>query len=197
MNHRKVSLGLIHVILLALLIIACTSKAPTLSDYGVYVIAGGRQIALPLFAGGLDSIYLPTMPDVRASTPRILYWQPDEDIDTLTVKNVTQDSQIEFHTKPLAGGEVELVFSQELEHGMYCVTQNDPFLSDTDIPHWCFSVDGAIDAFLEGKSATEQAEIAARTTQIAEAESAERADAQQNTKNLHSKKLLSLRVCTP
>jgi hypothetical protein len=95
-------------------------------------------------------------------------------ISTRDVQNVTQDSQIEFHTKPLAGGGTELVLPHELIRGLYCVVQNDSALSGAEIPHWCFSVGGAIDAFLEGKSATAQAEIAARTTQIAQAEAAER-----------------------
>jgi hypothetical protein len=174
MNHREVDLWLITTILTALFLNSCAPPASTLPDHGVYLIAGGRRVALPLFAGGLDSIYFPTMPDVRDSSPRILYWQLDEDIDTLTVQNVTQDSQIEFQTKPLAGGGIELVLDRKLERGLYCVVQYASSLPSADIPHWCFSVGGAIDAFLESKSATEQAEIAARTTQIAQAEAAER-----------------------
>lgn len=174
MNNRDIILGLISMILLTSLLTACAPPASVLTDYGVYVIAGGRQVALPLFLGGLDSIYLPTMPDVGDSSPRILYWQLGEATDTLAVQNVTQDSQIEFNIKPLAGGGLELVLSQELERGLYCVVQNGSAMSSAEIPYWCFSMGGAIDAFLEGKAATAQVEIAARTTQIAQAEAAER-----------------------
>jgi hypothetical protein len=96
------------------------------------------------------------MPDVRDSSPRILYWHLDEDIETLAFQNVTQDSQIEFQTKPLAGGETELVLSQELGRGLHCVVQNASSLPGADIPHWCSSLGGVIDVFLESKSATKQ-----------------------------------------
>jgi hypothetical protein len=68
---------------------ACASPALTLPDYGIYVIASVTQIALPLFTGGLEHFYLPNMPDVRDSSPRILYRQMDKDIGTLAVQNVT------------------------------------------------------------------------------------------------------------
>ncbi|MEJ2599714.1 MAG: hypothetical protein P8Z00_15370 [Anaerolineales bacterium] len=68
---------------------------------------------------------------------------------------------------------MELVLSHALERDLYCVVQNGSAMSSAEIPYWCFSVGGAIDAFLEGKSATAQVEIAARTTQIAQAEAAE------------------------
>jgi hypothetical protein len=73
MKHREVNLGLIITILLALLLNSCAPPASALPGYRVNVITGGRRITLPLFAGELDSTYLPNMPNARESSPRILY----------------------------------------------------------------------------------------------------------------------------
>jgi hypothetical protein len=124
-------------------------KKIELPYYGAFIISDGNTVSeLYEFRGEPQSykLYSPDVPIFKTSEEiTILIWHPMINLDYfMFIQLEPYKDLVSFRISPFNEEVLQLIPSNGLDDGFYCMAQGGPLASPIDVPYWCFGIGDSI-----------------------------------------------------
>ena len=137
MKRRIWVFAVCALILIGIMACLSSSKPP---HTGAFLKEGSKLIEMTTFQGGPDANTTEGIPSTTNRKPIIVFYEPQANLEYLTMYNYYANGQVEYTTNPKDNGLYELQPTSELQDGQYCLYAGDPMMPDALINQWCFRV---------------------------------------------------------